>query len=427
MTRRLRWALLALVVVALALGGARLLKSRHAGGEPATPSAPAGASAASAGAAATATALELAESDLIEVRALLLTRSVTFTGSLKAVNSALVKAKVAGELVALTPREGDAVRAGDVIGRIETTEFDWRLKQAEQQAAAAVAQRVVTRRQLENNQALVAQGFISPTALDTALANDQAAQANVLAAQAAVELARKAVNDAVLRAPIAGQVSQRIAQPGERVAVDGRVIEIVDLSRLELEAALPPEDAAAVTPGATATLWVEGLTQPQTARVLRVNPAAQAGTRAVLAYLGLSGGPGLRAGLFTRGEIALNPGRNGQPGAGSGATAVAAVPVSAVRVDQAQPYVVVFENGHLRQRTVQLGARGSAGASAGAGEPFVELRSGVAPGARLLRGSVGMVIDGSAARLTAAARPAQPPQPPQSPQSPQSTASGASH
>jgi len=399
MTRGTRLALAALAAAALALGGARFLKSRAA----ADPTASAAATSASAASAGSTAALELAENDLVEVRALALTRSVTFTGSLKAVNSAVVKAKVAGELVALTPREGDAVRAGDVIGRIETTEFDWRLKQAEQQAAAAVAQRVVTRRQLENNQALVTQGFISATALDTALANDQAAQANVLAAQAAVELARKAVNDAVLRAPIAGQVSQRIAQPGERVAVDGRILEIVDLSRLELEAALPPEDAAAVTPGATATLWVEGLPQPQPARVVRVSPAAQAGTRAVLAYLSLSGGPGLRAGLFTRGEIALDRGSKDSGGA------VAAVPVSAVRVDQAQPYVVVFEGGRLRQRTVQLGLRGRADAtatpSAGSGEPFVELRGGIAPGARVLRGSVGTVIDGSAARLTPAAAP----------------------
>lgn len=391
-------ALAAVAVVALAFGGARLLKSRGAA-DPATTAAAPAASAASAGSATAV--LELADSDLVEVRTLALTRSVTFTGSLKAVNSAVLKAKVAGELVALTPREGDAVRAGDVIGRIETTEFDWRLKQAEQQAAAAVAQREVTRRQLENNQALVTQGFISATALDTALANDQAAQANVLAAQAAVELARKAVNDAVLHAPIAGQVSQRIAQPGERVAVDGRILEIVDLSRLELEAALPPEDAAAVVPGAAATLWVEGLAQPQPARVVRVNPSAQAGTRAVLAYLSLSGGPGLRAGLFTRGEIALDR--------GAGA-AVAAVPVSAVRVDQSQPYVIVFENGRLRHRSVQLGARGSpptSTAAAGAGEPFVELRSGVAPGARVLRGSVGLVIDGSSARITAPARNGQ--------------------
>lgn len=398
MTRGARIALAALAVVALAVGGARFLKSRAAPNAAASAAA-AAALAGSAASAGPAAALDLAESDLVEVRALALTRSVTFTGSLKAVNSAVVKAKVAGELVALPPREGDAVRAGDVIGRIETTEFDWRLKQAEQQAAAAAAQREVTRRQLENSQALATQGFISATALDTALANDQAAQANVLAAQAAVELARKAVNDAVLRAPIAGQVSQRIAQPGERVAVDGRVIEIVDLSRLELEAALPPEDAAAVVPGATATLWVEGLTQPQLARVVRVNPAAQSGTRAVLAYLSLAGGPGLRAGLFTRGEIALERGS---------AAAAAAVPVSAVRVDQAQPYVVVFDNGRLRQHTVQLGLRGSAGASAGSvatGEPFVELRSGVAPGARVLRGSVGTVIDGSVARLTPAAAP----------------------
>lgn len=381
MTRQ-RAALLAGLIALAALVTAVWVGRQAPSGRTASPPA------ASAAAAAAKAVLELQPDDLLEVRPLALQRNIAFTGSLKPVHSAFLKAKVAGELTTLTPREGDAVRAGEIVGRIDPTEFDWRLEQAEQQAAAAQAQQDITQRQLQNHRALLEQGFISPTALDTALANHNAALANLASARAAVALARKAQADTLLRAPLSGQVAQRLAQPGERVAVDARVLEIVDLSRLELEAALPPEEASALQPGATARLWVEGRPEPVRATVVRLNPSAQAGTRAVLAYLGLPGGPGLRAGLFARGEIAQARGTR---------TPLPSVPVSALRRDASSPYVIVFENGQLRHRSVRLGERGTVD-EPGTVEPHVELREGVAAGALVLRGSLGRVDDGTPAR-----------------------------
>ncbi|MEJ7687176.1 MAG: HlyD family efflux transporter periplasmic adaptor subunit [Variovorax sp.] len=83
------------------------------------------------------------------------------------------------------------------------------------------------------------QGFISRTALDTSQSSLNSARSTHRAALAAVEMARKSLDDTVLRSPLAGQVSQRFVQPGERVAVDARVVEVIDLSRIEVEATSP--------------------------------------------------------------------------------------------------------------------------------------------------------------------------------------------
>ncbi|WP_119291000.1 efflux RND transporter periplasmic adaptor subunit [Azohydromonas sediminis] len=346
-------------------------------------------------------ALELGEPDVVRVARVELARSVDVAGGLRAVDTALVKARVAGEVVAVTVREGEPVRKGQVLVRIDPTEYDWRVRQAEQTADAARAQLDIARRTLDNNRALVTQGFISPTALDTSLANHAAAQANLNAALAAVEIARKARADATLVAPIDGVVSQRLVQPGERVPVDARLLEIVDPTRIELEAAIPPADAAALRVGAPARLRVDGLAEPVAARVARINPAAQAGSRAVLAYLALPAQPGLRPGLFARGSVELDR------------REVPAVPASALRIDQARPYVVVVEGppdaARAVHRAVTPGAHGRVAAREGAaqgGDDWVELVDGPAEGTLLLAGTVGLVRDGTPLKLT---RPAAAP------------------
>lgn len=381
--RRLAWGVAALAVAAGAAAGWRAWTARKA-----TPAAP------PVAAATPAPALELAPGDVVTAAMVDLPTGVAVTGSLRAVQSAFVKARVAAEVRTLTVREGDAVRAGQVLAQLDTAEFDWKLRQAEQTAEAARAQLDIAVRNLANNEALVAQGFISPTALDTTVANRAGAQANLNAALAAVELARKARADATLTAPFAGLVSQRLVQPGERVAVDARLLEIVDLSTLELEAAVPPHEAAALRPGQPAWLAVDGLAAPVAARVARINPTAQAGSRSVLAYLTVAGQPALRQGLFASGQIE------------TGRQRVLAVPLHAVRTDGARPQVVEAVGTRATLRPVEPGVRGRID-----GVDMVEIRSGLAAGARVLAGSAGAVADGTLLRLPAVAAPVASPAP----------------
>lgn len=376
-------ALLIAAVLALAIG--RAVTARKAQQSPVAATPPA------------AAALELTPADLATATRAELTRQLEISGSLKAVNSAIVKAKVAAELRTFTVREGDAVKAGQVIAQLDPTEFDWRLRQAEQQAAAARAQLEIAQRQLTNNRALVAQGFISPTALESSVSAEAGAKATLEAALAAVELARKSRADTTIVAPIGGLVSQRLAQPGERLAIDARLLEIVDLSRLEVEAAIAPEDVAALRVGALARLQIDGVSDSIRARIARINPSAQAGSRTVPTYLAVDAHPALRHGLFVRGWIELER----RP--------ALVVPLSAVRSDQAKPYVLRVSGDRAELRVPEFGARGQA-----LGVDALEVRAGLAEGDRLLAGSVGLVRDGTALRLpgvTTAATPSAAAQP----------------
>jgi RND family efflux transporter MFP subunit len=378
----LRWLLPLLVLVIAYVFGTRLWQARKAAAPAAAAAAAAAASAAPLAALPT---LELAPQDLLTVQRQPLTRGLDVSGSLKAVNSAFVKARLAAELKTLDVREGDSVRVGQVLGQLDATEFDWRLRQADQQALAAKAQLEIAQRQLTNNKALVAQGFISPTALETSVSSEAGAQATLQAALAAVELARKSRADTVLTAPIAGMVSQRLAQPGERVAVDARILEIVDPSRLELEAAIAPQDLADLRVGARASLAVDGSNDFMPASVVRINPSAMAGSRSVTAYLAVAGNPSLRNGLFARGRIALDQ------------RVVLTLPLSAVRSDQAQPYAIRINTGRAEQRVLTLGARGQTG-----GVDMVEIVQGLAEGDRVLAASAGLVPNGVRLKLPAA-------------------------
>ena len=343
------------------------------------------AASAPAAGAASSVVMELGPKDVLSVKNTELQLGLPVSGTLKATQSALVKARVAGELMDLVVREGDTVQAGQVLARIDPTEYQARWRQAQQQADAAKAQVEIAQKQYDNNEALVRQGFISQTALQTSLMGLQGAQASYQAALSGAEVARKALDDATLKAPIAGQVSQRLAQPGERLAIDTRVLEIVNLGRFELEAALPAQDAGPVHAGMRAQLTVEGAAQPVAATVLRVNPSTQPGSRSVLVYLGLAGGPGLRQGAFAQGQL------------GTRSVQTLAVPLGSVRTDKPAPYVQVIEGTQVRHVPVQTGARSEVD-----GEMWVAV-TGVSEGAQVLAASVGAVREGVQVK-TAAAR-----------------------
>ena len=372
----LKWAVALLVLALLVVGVLRVLSQRKAQQQALV----------TASAAKEALPVELAASDVTQVKLLNISQGLAVSGSLKAVNSAVVKARVAGELQGLTVREGDFVKAGQVIARIDASDLQSRVRQAREQAESAKAQIEVVQRQYDNNKALVDQGFISKTALDASLANLNAAQSTYKAALAATDVARKSVDDTVLKAPISGQVSQRLAQPGERVGVDTRIVEIVDLSRLELEATLSAADSTQIQVGQSADLQIEGSPKTVAAKVARINPSAQAGSRSVLAYLSIDNSSAdavpLRQGLFAQGTL------------GTARASLLAVPLDSVRTDRPAPYVQAIEGGKVVYRSVELGARGTTDST------DVVAVKGLADSAVVILGNVGILREGTAIKFT---------------------------
>jgi len=321
--------------------------------------------------------IELSDGDIAIAQKMTMTQGLPVSGTLKAVRSAMVKARVAGELVLLEVREGDAVKMGQVVARVDNTEYLARQTQNKQQAEAARAQVEVAQRQFDNNNALVNQGFISKTALDTSISNLNGAKASYQAALATLDVATKALDDSVLKAPLNGFVSQRFAQPGERVAPEARIIEIVDLSQLELEATLTSAQAMNVKVGQIAKLNVEGTNEEVSAKVLRINPSTQAGSRSVLIYLGLQSNPLLRQGVFVQGSL------------GTQKVQAIVVPLESVRSDKPMPYVQAIRDDKVMHIQVELGAKGEAN-----GQAVMALKE-IEEGALLLAPSAGAVRDGT--------------------------------
>lgn len=371
------WILSAVAAAALLAGGARWMNPRQT------------TKAVQTNAPVTST-IELSASDVVKVQAMDMVLGLPVSGTLKASQSAMVKARMVGELMDLTVREGDLVKAGQVIARIDPTEYQARERQAKQQADAAWAQVEIAQKQYDNNKALMEQGFISPTALQNAMASLNGAKATHLAAMAALDVTRKAMDDTTVRSPISGQVAQRLAQPGERMTQDGRIVEVVNLSQLEIEAALPAADAGLVRPGMRAQMTIEGMEETVTAKVLRISPSAQAGSRSVLVYLGLAGEEGLRQGLFAEGTL------------GTRRTRALAVPLASVRTDKPQPYVQVVDGEQVKHITVQTGTR-TEQTQNNLTLTWVEVQ-GLTEGTQVLMASAGAVREGTQVKFTPGAR-----------------------
>jgi len=333
-------------------------------------------------AAAAQTFVEFTQQDLTIVEPQPLDHTLPLTGTLSPFNEATLKAKVAGELIQVAVREGQSVEQGEVLARIDQTEVRARVAAREADVAAARAQLDWANKNRSTQSALLDKKFISQNAFDNIQSNYDVAVAKLRSAESELVVARKSLGDSVLVAPFSGIVAQRHVQAGERVALDAKVITVVNLSRLELEAAVPAVEIGRLRVGQRVTFRIDGFgARVFSGRIERINPSTQAGSRSINVYAVIDNPEGvLRGGLFAQGAVTLER-----------VEGALVVPASAVREEIGQTFVYAIEDGLVKRKSVTVGAPDAGGR--------VQVLRGLAAGERIVRVNLGALRDGAGARL----------------------------
>ena len=331
------------------------------------------------------TTLEFLPQEIFKVSPIELKQTMALSGALRAVDQASVKARVAAEVREVLVREGESVTAGQILVRMDTSEFQARVDQAKGNLHAMRAQLDIATKNRDNNRALLDKGFISRAAFDNTASQFAAAQANVESAQGALDIVQKLLNDSVVRAPISGLIAVRNVQPGEKVSTDYKLLDIVNLKKMECEALVPTSDISKIKIGQSVLLHIEGLTEEFIGNVTRINPATQAGSRSIAIYIQVANPQDmLKVGMFVDAQLVLRTKAN-----------VIAIPQTAVHKESSGAYVYALENNLIVKKNITLGQEGRSGEVA-----LIEITSGLNAEEQIVKTDMGNLRPGTAVRMT---------------------------
>ncbi len=375
-SRRLKWLMIIVAVVALfaALGYWRKQASAGAATAPAASS--------------EAKVMEVAAADLVVAQRESIAATLSLSGVLQPLNETVLTAEVEGRIDAVMVRPGMTVQAGQVLARMATQDLAARVAEAEANLAASRSQWQLADKTQRRNEDLRQRNFISGAGLDSGQSALEASQETLRAREAQLALARQALQKAVIRAPMAGTLAERLVQPGQQVAPNQRLFSIVDLSELEFAANVPVTEIVNVRIGQTVKVSMAGTTDPAgvelSGRVERIAPVADTGTRMIPVYIRVANPDGrLKGGLPAHGWLRW-----------SEAADTVTLPREAVRSSQNASAVLVIQNGKAEMRRIDLGL-----SDASAGK--VQVRAGLSGGETVILARVGGIAEGQAVRVAA--------------------------
>lgn len=386
MIRSRLWATLVLAALAAACGK---------GGSPGAAQGSAGAASVPAMAAASAPVLLLAPEDLRTVSLGGAAGGPVITGSIQPEKRADLRAEVAAVVTQLLKGNGEAVKKGELLMRLDDTAIRESLQSADAGSRAAQQAFEQAQRQVERLKTLQAQGMTSAQALDDAEGRRNAAQSELVAARSRVVSAQQQLRRTEVRAPFDGVVSERRASVGDTAQVGKELMKVIDPRSMRFEGLVSADRMAEIRIGQRVAFRVNGVDGVEFAgKVQRVDAAANSVTRQVEVLVGFDDAAKAPrvAGLYAEGRIEGS----------SEALPMLAEGSVVRRADSKAAHVWrVGKDSRLALVPVQLGER-----DARTGE--LPLKSGLAEGDIILRNPGSTLVDGqkiefAKATLTASA------------------------
>ena len=247
----------------------------------------------------------VAPEDLITTKDSMIASGPVITGSIQPERKADLRAEVSAVVLQVLKENGDVVRRGDVLVKMDETAIRDNLSSAEDAARSATQALEQAGRNLQRLKTLRESGMTSLQALDEAEVRRNAAQSELSAANARAATARQQIQRTVVRAPFDGVVSERKVSAGDTASIGKELLKVLDPSSMRFEGRISADKVAQVKLGQTVNFRINGYPQDFRGKVTRMNPSANDVTRQVEILVAFSDAAQPRvSGLYAEGNIA---------------------------------------------------------------------------------------------------------------------------
>ena len=311
--------------------------------------------------------LALATVDVATVGPATLVQTLAVAGTVDASKQAILRSRHAGIATGMLKRAGDQVQAGERLARVDSDELRLRISERESTIRQTQAQLSVAESARAQQRSLSDRGFISKAAFDAADSSYISARSAFESAKTQMDMAKSALAETVLTAPITGVISKRSVEPGERIGNEMAVFTIIDPSSLEVIVPIGAERVSELKIGQTAKFQLDSSGTLIEGKLTRIIPTTGSAARTVETRFSLPTNSGVPAGAFLSGQLQI-----------AQSNAPVTIPRVALKTDVNGSYVWVVQDGKAARKRVKI-TPNSDGSN-----PLVPIADGLVAGATVL-------------------------------------------